>query len=159
MYKFASFIPIDGFSRYLEPKTFDCRRQEISLDICQHRAVHSLVDLCLDFEVNLYRKCQLTSLILEIVWKALSFWFNMVKFGAVANLMFSSTYDEDSTSEITCGEWVHVFRSADFNVEGTSTVLDERNFSKIQNYKHYCVKTRFRVKRNWQICKWHKKVF
>ncbi|GFV62775.1 mariner Mos1 transposase [Trichonephila clavipes] len=79
------------------------------------------------------------------------FCFNMRKSAAEAHRMLSNTYGEAAISE---SEW---FAESGFNASRTviltsktSMVVEERRFSKMQNWRHYLIKTRVKRNKNWQ---------
>ena len=77
--------------------------------------------------------------------EVLIFCFNMKKFAA--HRMLSNTYGKAAISERTCREWFQRFKNGDFDVEGIA--MEERKFSKMQNWRHYLSKTRVKIKKNW----------
>ncbi|GFY35763.1 mariner Mos1 transposase [Trichonephila clavipes] len=81
--------------------------------------------------------------------ETLIFCFNMKKSAAEAHRMFSNTYDEAAISERTCREWFQRFKNGDFEVEDHMAV-EERRFSKMQNWRHYLIKTRVKRNKNCQ---------
>jgi len=72
----------------------------------------------------------------------------MKKSAAEAHLMLSNTYDEAAISERTCREWFQRFKNSDFDVKD-GIAVEERRFSKMQNWRHYLSKTRVKIKKNW----------
>jgi len=62
--------------------------------------------------------------------------------------MLSNTYGEAAISERTCREWFQRFRNGDFDVED-GIAVEERRFSKMQNWRHYLSKTRVKIKKDW----------
>ncbi|GFY11463.1 mariner Mos1 transposase [Trichonephila clavipes] len=77
--------------------------------------------------------------------EVLIFCFNMKKSAAEAHRMLSNTYGEAAISERTSREWFQRFKNGDLKSK-TSMAVEERRFSKMQNWRHYLIKTR--VKRN-----------
>ena len=80
--------------------------------------------------------------------EVLIFCFNMKKSAAEAHRMLSNTYGEVAISEKTCREWFQRFKNGDFDVED-GIAVEERRFSKMQNWRHYLSKTRVKIKNNW----------
>ncbi|GFY23747.1 mariner Mos1 transposase [Trichonephila clavipes] len=80
--------------------------------------------------------------------EVLIFCFNMKKSAAEAHRMLSNTYGEAAISERTCREWFQRFKNCDFKVED-SMAVEERRFSKMQNWRHYLIKTRVKRNKNW----------
>ncbi|KAM0731595.1 Mariner Mos1 transposase [Formica fusca] len=80
--------------------------------------------------------------------EVLIFCFNMKKFAAEAHRMLSNTYGEAAISERTCREWFQRFKKVIFTSK-TGIAVEERRFSKMQNWRHYLMKTRVKVKKNW----------
>ena len=81
--------------------------------------------------------------------EVLIFCFNMKKSAAEAHRMLSNTYGEAAISERTCREWFQRFKNGDFDVSKTGITVEERMFSKMQNWRHYLIKTRIKIKKNW----------
>ena len=79
--------------------------------------------------------------------EVLIFCFNMKKSAAEAHRMLSNIYGEAAISERTCHEWFQRFKNGDFDVEDIA--VEERRFSKVQNWRHYLSKTRVKIKKNW----------
>ena len=80
----------------------------------------------------------------------------MKKSAAEAHRMPSNTYDEAAISERTCREWFQRFKNGDFDVSSNSIrrpaqrkSVEEKRFSKMQNWRHYLSKTRVKIKKNW----------
>ena len=72
----------------------------------------------------------------------------MKKSAAETHRMLSNTYGEAAISERTCREWFQRFK----NLILTSKIgiaVEERRFSKMQNWRHYLSKTRVKIKKNW----------
>ncbi|GFV44132.1 mariner Mos1 transposase [Trichonephila clavipes] len=76
--------------------------------------------------------------------------FNMKKSAAEAHRMLSNIYGEAAISERTC-------RESGFNASRTvilksktSMAVEERSFSKMQNWRHYFIKTRVKRNKNCQ---------
>ena len=88
--------------------------------------------------------------------EVLIFCFNMKKSAAKAHRMLSNTYGEAAISERTCCEWFQRFKNGDFDVEDRHSV-EERRFSKMQNWRYYLSKTRVKIKKNWH--EWLNKPF
>ena len=63
--------------------------------------------------------------------------------------MLSNTYGEAAISERTYHEWFQRFKNDDFDVEDRHSGMEERKFSKMQNWRHYLSKTRVKIKKNW----------
>ena len=60
----------------------------------------------------------------------------------------------ENINEKTCREWFQRFKNGDFDVEGRIAV-EEKRFSKMQNWRHYLSKTRVKIKKNWHDhCEW-----
>ncbi|GFX73963.1 mariner Mos1 transposase [Trichonephila clavipes] len=81
--------------------------------------------------------------------EVLIFCFNMKKSAAEAHRMLSNTYSEAAITERTCREWFQRFKNGDFEVK-TSMAVEERRFSKMQNWRHYLIKTRVKRNKNCQ---------
>ena len=77
--------------------------------------------------------------------EVLIFCFNMKKSVAEAHRMLSNTYGEAAISERTCREWFQRFKNGDFE---DRIAVEERRFSKMQNWRHY-LSTRVKIKKNW----------
>ena len=72
----------------------------------------------------------------------------MKKFAAEAHRMLSNTYGEAAISERTCHKWFQRFKNGNFDVED-GIAVEERRFSKMQNWRQYLSKTRVKIKKNW----------
>ena len=80
--------------------------------------------------------------------EVLIFWFNMKKSAAEAHRMLSNTYGEAAISERTCRECFNASRTVILTSK-TGIAMEERRFSKMQNWRHYLSKTRVKIKKNW----------
>ncbi|EGI62802.1 Mariner Mos1 transposase, partial [Acromyrmex echinatior] len=82
------------------------------------------------------------------------FCFNMKKSAAEAHRMLSNTYGEAAISERTCvlvkdREWFQRFKNGDlFLTLKTGIAVEERRFSKMQNWRHYLIKICVKIKKN-----------
>ena len=75
--------------------------------------------------------------------------------------MLSNTYGEAAISERTCREWFQPLTSRTVILTSkTGIAVEERKFSKMQNWRHYLSKTRVKIKKNWHDhWKWLNKPF
>ncbi|EGI64223.1 Mariner Mos1 transposase [Acromyrmex echinatior] len=81
--------------------------------------------------------------------EVLIFCFNMKKSAAEAHRMLSNTYGEAAISERTCREWFQHFKKVILTSKTAGIAVEERRFSKMQNWRHYLIKTRVKIKKNW----------
>jgi len=73
----------------------------------------------------------------------------MKKSAAEAHRMLSDTYDETAISERTVVSGLNVSRTMILTSK-TGMAVEERRFSKMQNWRHYFMKIHVKRKKNWQ---------
>lgn len=78
--------------------------------------------------------------------EVLIFYFNMKKSAVKTHRMLSNTYDENTISERMSG--FNALRTVIF-MSKTGIAVEEWRFPKMQNWRHYLMKTRVKVQKNW----------
>ena len=80
--------------------------------------------------------------------EVLIFCFNMKKSAAEAHRMLSNTYGEAAISEERVVSGFNASRMVILTSK-TGIAVEEKRFSKMQNWRHYLSKTRVKIKKNW----------
>ena len=131
----------------------------VSLNICQHNDSNTLENLCTHHKFIPDRRCQFLSQILVIcgkfwisafIWRKL--WLRLIKCPQVLTAWLLLV-KKRAVSGFNASKAVIL-------MSRTGMAVEKRLFSKIPNWRHYLLKTRAKLKMNWQNhWEWLKKPF